>query len=203
MFFLAFHFGFSFFAKNNVSLHLSFTVSLSHSLWRPKILALSLSLTLTLPRRPKIPPKHYLSFKPYLSLSLSLSPSQTQNPNPHHRCHLATPIHLVPATSFHSQKPNALSVSCLEHSLYFWFFYLCVGLWFSNVRWFVNEKKFKYFSWSWFVFGRWENGRKERKIRGKLAQCKFLCMHALFKIICLHSHLVRLIFFSVSQFWSF
>ena len=81
------HFGFSFLPK-------TMYLSISHSLYlyfihfRDPKPQLSLSLALTLPHKPKIPPKHYLSLKPYLSLSLSLT-------LPHRP---KIPIHVVSAT---------------------------------------------------------------------------------------------------------
>ena len=150
---------FSFLTKTlyiSISFH-----SISLTLRRPKThYSLYLSLTLQGPKiPPKHPAQTLFIFRTLsLYLPLSLSKSQTQNPtiitaftstppppptpnaqwppsrnpNPPHRRHLASPIHLVTATSFHSQKPNALSVSCLKHAFCFFFFfffiYLCVGL---------------------------------------------------------------------------
>ena len=129
--FFFFFLGFFIFAKNTVSLYLS------HSLQRPKIPALSLSLALTLPRRPKIPPKHYL----FLALSLSLS--QTQNPTttaaftttppppPNHVDLVTTtwqPQSTLLASPSNRNPPHRLhliSIHLISFFYFFIFYYLC------------------------------------------------------------------------------
>ena len=151
-----FFFYFSFLTK---TLYLSISFhSISLTLRGPKT---HYSLYLSLPLQgPKIPPKHPAqTLFIFRTLFLSLFKTQTQNPtivaaftttppppptpnaqwmpsrnpNPPRWCHLASPIHLVTTTSFHSQKPNALSVSCLKHSFCFFIFIF-------SMRWFVIFK---------------------------------------------------------------
>ena len=155
-FFFFFFIYFSFLTK---TLYLSISFhSISLTLRRPKT---HYSLYLSLPLQgPKIPPKHPAqTLFIFRTLFLSLFKTNTQNPtivaaftttppppptpnaqwmpsrnpNPPRWCHLASPIHLVTTTSFHSQKPNALSVSCLKHSFCFFIFIL-------SMRWFVIFK---------------------------------------------------------------